>query len=379
MPQKQTSNFWKWLSWILIGIWNGIFFIRYNPWDFGSFLLPMDFQVYFTARERFLHGIDPYQIADAFPYKYSPSFLLFMKLFPTAEGPCWLVFKAVSLLLFSSALMIGVRYRSRKDFGLLFLGLALSWFGMKDLLDTGQADLIYFSMVIFSGVFWKNRHWVSGILLGVLPWVKIPWVLITVPFFWECFASQNLKKFKNLVSGILASFILIGIILPLSFCGVSKSLDLYRSWLRLLASQPYDLFHNPGNQSLWMSSERWFGPRPWAIISFVAFVGGFLGIRLARKARIDSPLSWLSPWMLWAQALNPLAWIIGSIYTVGIPFSSGFKKRGEWTIWILVAALWVCHIQFINIKISGQETWGTTTLYWCFLLYLAYTRKKDHS
>ena len=70
---------------------------------------------------------------------------------------------------------------------------------------------------------------------------------------------------------------------------------------------------------------RWIGGNPLVSIGLVACGAGFvLGAFVSRSLRLipnRDIFSWLSPWLILTQLLNPLSWRWGSVFLVGAPFA----------------------------------------------------------
>jgi hypothetical protein len=106
----------------------------------------------------------------------------------------------------------------------------------------------------------------------------------------------------------------------------------------------------------------------------------FLGIFTARLLRTvpgREGYSWITPWLLLAQLLNPLAWRFGSVFAVGAFFSSALESqlssRARAFAWALFSVAFVLQfvplLQFLGVENPALlQAQGVTTVYWLALL-----------
>jgi hypothetical protein len=365
--------------------------------------LPGDFGVYFKAWQRVVAEVMPYQPDDASPYKYSPGVLALVGLLPNSPNTAWIVFSSISIGGFCGALWIGTRFTSWKSFGLLVLGLAMCWKGVIETMDYGQLELIIMAISIFSGALIWRFPFISGLVLGVLPWIKLPWALLLIPFsMFAWFAkhvevpkagvpkpvAKSSRRFRLFVSGYFMALFFWGAAVPSMVFGPEKAKLLSQAWVHLLRTQPSNLYFSDINQSVWVSSYRWVGGSHGLAISLAAFV--VLGILFFAMRRLvktiknkDHPerevFGWLGAWLVLTQLMNPLSWRWGSALLPAAPFSANFGglqiRRVRPLLWTSVAMLWLAQLNPVA-RFLGYSSWnefhgaGLVTAYWLTLLLL---------
>ena len=122
-----------------------------------------------------------------------------------------------------------------------------------------------------------------------------------------------------------------------------------------------------------------------AALVLVGWMGGRLVTRSEEVARAKLhrglALAWISPWLLYMQWINPLAWRWGSVLAVGMPFAwerarwkHARRDRLTWMSWI--GFVWLLQ-QTPFLKLLGVAHWtdlhpyGLVSFYWFLLLGLA--------
>ncbi len=363
---------------------------------------PQDFSVYLKAWDRVSHSQTPYVAADELPYKYAPGVLPLVRLLPTRPQNAWYVFGSISIFLFGLSLFAGARYSSWREVGYLALGLALAWKGIIENLDYGQLDLLLWALALLAAVFLRRTAFFSGLLIGTLPWLKLPWLLILVPFWLAAWAPavgvQGLdprapRRLRMLVSGYALSCLAWGAIIPSFVFGSDKAIEYSQAWLGLLRTQPPSIYLHDMNQSLWVLIPRWLGMEPALpnvlTTGLTLVIGGiFSGILVAQPPRGRGALAWLAPWVLLLQLMNPLAWRWASLFVVGVPFAcdrAGLERARPsafaFVLWGAVTALWLVQLNPVA-QAMGARHWtdfhpfGTIGLYWIVLLLLMLERAR---
>lgn len=382
--------------------------------------VPGDFAVYARALERVQAGRNPYVGSDPSPYKYSPGALAFLRLLGRVDlQESWAIFKALCLLSWGLALLAGVRFDGWQEVGLLLLGLALSWKGLLETLDYGQIEfLVLVASVFAAGLQHRGWHGVSGFLLGLLPWFKLPWGFLLLPFLLQAWAAGGLRRYGWGVG--LGSFCM-GVLLPGGWLGGQRAWELTQAWGGLLRAQPPELFWSDINQSVWSTAGRWLLPA-WQVfeggasgaswgkfLAALAGVAGSVGLLVAlagiavslfahatvahaaRRVTVfplapapdawPGALAWVTPWLIVMQLLNPLSWRWGSLLLVGVPFTYSRVRRhksfaGACPAWV-AASLLLALQQNPLVRLLGYQHWtqlhgyGVITLYWLALLWLS--------
>ncbi len=331
----------------MLGLGSSLF-LRY----LHGFGIPSDFAVYQLASQRwFEHSVNPYVQTDSSPFKYSPSFLLCLKFLPA-----WPVFKALCISLLAASVLLIAPFRRFYEVGLLVIGLALSWKGILEALDYGQVDFFAFFFFVLAARL-THRPLVAGLLLGILPWIKLPWMFLVIPFFSRAF-----------LVGYAAGFFGFGFLLPLGFFGWGRFRWLFGQWMDLVIHQPHELYATEVNQSLWSTGARWMQVSAWGGVLYgIAFLFClYAGCRLFRRG---AQLATVAPWLLLMQLANPLGWRCGSLFCLGIPFSAHNKIPPQ-RLWFALA----CFV--LQMYPVGVHHWtdlcrfGGITLYWLSLVAL---------
>ncbi|MBC7691164.1 MAG: DUF2029 domain-containing protein [Methylotenera sp.] len=390
-----------------------LLYVRY-PGNFKSYEMgpPGDFKVYLRAWERVNGGESPYVATDFSPYKYSPGVLGLIQVLPSAPVDAWFAFSTFCIVLFALALLAGARYRSWKDVLALGTGLGLAWKGILETLDYGQIEMLIFSIAIFSAATFARFTFFSGLLLGILPWLKLPWILLVVPFVLAASRMNSLsdagekkppaRRLRLFVSGFVFSSFIWGAAVPSLVFGPERAMSLSQAWLNVLKKQPPELFASNINQSLWVTSTRMLsrlfgasgGQSSLLSLAIPALIAAtLLGLLIRRRPKTVSSqdtMSWLTPWMIFIQLVNPLSWRWGSVYLVGALFSS---RRSQFAksplarnfliegvavrplLWGGVFVVWALQLNPV-LRLMGIQHWtelhgyGVVTIYWFLILLL---------
>lgn len=346
--------------------------------------MPKDFSLILKARDLAFQGFNPYEYREGVHgYKYSPAVLVLLKALP--QDPCraWTVFASLSLLLWGAALFLGATYRTYKEVFLLFLGLILSWKGILETLDYGQIEILIFGSVCLGALAVRKNIMLAGMLLGLLPWIKAPWIFLGLPFLMTSIV-QGKKRLGQFTSGLLFSFFLFGAAIPSLVFGSDLAYLLSKEWVRTLSQQPAELFVDDHNQGILASfyriSQFFPGSEVW-VSGLTMILGGVLLGRLLLFKSVsglsERPLAWLGPWLVLTQLLNPLSWRWASVFMVAIPFAADswihpktrFLKWIEYGLWGLIAVLFLLQ-QNPVVQFLGYDHWtslhssGLITAYW---------------
>jgi hypothetical protein len=374
MPARPLS---RPLALALIGALAVVLILR-----FVAHQTPTDFAVYLRAWQRFSQHQSPYVLSDPSPYKYAPGILLLFGLLPHQPAQAWMVFSTLSILAFSVSLAFSSGFETPKKTLLLAVGYALAWKGILETLDYGQIELLIFSVAIGAGVLLIRKPRISGALAGTLPWFKLPWGGLAVPFILILLRNDvdglAHRKLKRWLTGFIGSMIFWGAAVPSWLCGAEEAKHFSHDWLVLLKAQPADLFSSPINQSLLSSMTRWLGGSGLLGLGLCAVLGGYLLGRLLVKTKgqeTTETLSWLSPWLLWVQLMNPLSWRWGSLFAVGMPLAAR-PGRASWVLAPVILVLGCLQLNPV-VQVLGFQHWtdlhplGVVTLYWLALMFSA--------
>lgn len=211
-----------------------------NSQDFSpEAKVPGDFKVYQRAVARIETGINPYVQTELSPYKYSPAALIPLKLLPHNDAYAWATFKFLCLASMGFSVLAGANLSRWKDIAYLLVGLALSWKGLLETLDYGQLEfLVFFSPTLAARIFEKQTALV-GFLIGCLPWFKLPWGFLAIPFSILSFRFSK-SKLNQFSIGFLLGFIGFGVIAPITVFGIDKTVALTGSWINLLVHQRHE-------------------------------------------------------------------------------------------------------------------------------------------
>jgi hypothetical protein len=366
--------------------------------------IPQDFSVYLKAWERVETHQTPYVPADELPYKYSPGVIPLVGLLPPHPQTAWYVFGSLSLLLFGVALMAGARFASWREVGFLGLGFVLAWKGLIENLDYGQLDLLLFSLAMIAGALLLRWPFFAGLIVGTLPWFKLPWMLLLFPFWIMARPAEPKgephgldprapRRLRMLVSGFAAACLAWGAALPSLFFGSERAITYSQDWLALLRTQPDSIYLHDMNQSLWILLPRWWGSVPamptlGTIGVTLVLAGVAIGILIAAPSRGRGALAAFTPWILLLQLLNPLAGRWASLLLVGVPFAcdragASSRRATAWAFagWGAVTALWLVQLNPF-VRLLGARHWtelhpfGTIGMYWLVLLVLMLERAR---
>lgn len=361
--------------------------------DFDRSTIPQDFGVYVKAWQRHKLGESPYIAKDFLAFKYSPGALALIGLLPQAPIAAWFVFSSFCIGLLTVSLAIGAEYRVWRNVMALVLGIGLAWKGLIECFDYGQVEVFILPIVVIATFLYARFTFTSGVLIGMLPWIKIPLLFMFIPFALGARQRKTEdgalpdRRSKTFIGGFLLSGVFWGAFLPMIVFGARRALSLSRDWLELLRTQPASLFSSDMNQSLWASVGRWTGVQPsnpssmTLMFVIVGILGGLLTVLLVlRRPYSPAPrtsLAWISPWLILNQLINPLSWRWGSVYLVGIGFSALNPRRSHWLrviLWIGVLALFLLQQNPFVKGMLRLSSWtdlhdtGLITLYWVALL-----------
>lgn len=371
-----------------------ILYLRY-PGRFDAYTskIPQDFGVYVKAWQRYTQGENPYVPSEYLAFKYAPAMIALIGVLPQSPTDAWFAFSTLCIGGLALSLMIGARYRTWRDVLALLVGVILAWKGILECLDYGQVEIFIFPILIFATAVFTRQTLLSGALIGMLPWIKLPLLFMLVPFYFAASRRERAgkgkprhRRLKLFFSGFLLSSVFWGAGLPSLAFGPDRALKLSQSWFAVLRDQPQSLFLNDVNQSLWASVGRWVH-----IDSHMAALGiagilcglllGLLIIRRPYAPTAQDSFIWITPWLIMGQLVNPLSWRWGSVYLIGACFAA-FRpgRRFHWLrgiLWLLLIAFFLMQQNPFVRGVLGMSHWtdlhemGVVTLYWMTLLLLS--------
>lgn len=387
--REKPEFFFKWAAVLMLSALAALLYARYpgNPESYRR-ERPSDFAVYLKAWERAKLGQTPYVATDPSPYKYSPGILTAVSLLPEFPPQAWYAFSVFCILSWILALAVGARYTSMVPLLGLCVGTLLAWKGVLETLDYGQLEILLFALAIVSGALVGKLPFFSGLLAGTLPWIKLPWLLLLLPLLLR---RRELNRqtgygergLRLLVSGYVLSCFLWGIALPSLTWGADRSLLFTQQWFELLKTQPLALYLSDMNQSLWVSTLRWFPGWAWQVSwGVLGILLSWILARLIRRTLSARPkgdvMDWMCGWILLTQLVNPLSWRWGSAVLVaaGFPLVAARKESRRWLYVLTLAVLLGLFLIQLNpvVQALGYVHWtelhraGTITAYWLVLL-----------
>ncbi|MEK7691907.1 MAG: glycosyltransferase family 87 protein [Bdellovibrionota bacterium] len=378
-----------WGAWFLISLVTIALFIRYpanQEVQLGG-QTPTDFGVYMRAWQRVNLGENPYVLTDGSPYKYAPGALALFKVMPDKLGNAWFVFGTLSIFALGLALTVGVRYVAWRNVLWVIFGLIFAWKGILETLDYGQLELLIVGVATVGAALLPHTPFTAGLLIGTLPWFKLPWLALALPFLLVVIRRDQ-KGLSRFVSGYMVACFLWAAAIPSWLFGSERALYLSQQWFSVLRAQPKELYYSDINQSLWVSVTRWMGSGSLAELCLALGLGamglgiliGWLMARPSRTPTWQGALPWMSPWLILIQLLNPLSWRWGSVFLVGVPLAvfGGIRRTpvASAVLFFLICIFWLIQ-QNPFVRALGFHHWtelhqyGVITAYWLLFLVAA--------
>lgn len=396
--KRLSTRLWQpWFAALMFAVAIAVvLYLRY-PGRFDTYTskIPQDFGVYVKAWQRYTQGENPYVASEYLAFKYAPGMLALIGVLPQAPTDAWFAFSTICIGGLALAMMIGARYRTWKDVVAIMLGVLLAWKGILECLDYGQVELFIFPILIVATSIYTRQTLLAGVLIGMLPWIKLPLLFMLVPFFLASSRREReggkppLRRLKLFFSGFLLSSVFWGAGLPSLAFGPDRALKLSQSWYAVIRDQPANLFLNNINQSLWASVGRWvelhYAHSHLAALGIAGVISGLLlGILVIRRPyapTAQDSFAWITPWLIMGQLVNPLSWRWGSVYLLGSCFAA-FRpgRRFLWLrgiLWVGVLVLFLLQQNPFVKGVLGLSHWtdlhemGVITLYWVALLLLS--------
>lgn len=291
--------------------------------------VPGDFSVYLKATERALAGHSPYVASDPSPYRYAPGVLFLFGLLPNDPIQAWYWFGTISVVLLGISLFVSGTYSNWKSVVWLGIGLLMGWKGLLENFDYGQLEVLILALSLIAAALLSRAAFVAGLIAGLLPWLKLPWILLLLPFMTAA-TLRTERRGRLFFSGYMTSCVAWGAAVPSLMFGSDRAKEMMQAWIGILRGQPSPLYFSDMNQSIWMSIVRWFGPESIQALGLGALILGLLlGLMMARASdagifRRTPALAWISPWLVLTQLMSPLSWRWGSVFVIGMPMAAGW-------------------------------------------------------
>jgi len=267
-------------------------------------------------------------------------------------------------------------------------------------LDFGQIEFfILFLAVVAAALLLAGRPFFAGIIAGILPWIKLPWVFLLLPLLLEQHRMRSgegrgmgrpASGVSVLLLGYGVSALFLGALAPILVFGFTRWLNLTQDWVGVLSTQDPAIYSNDYNQGLFALGIRvvhYFGGTSF---STAIFIGGVLAVALGwlllrrtdlflettggspsgLRRKMSSPQGLIAPWLIYNQLLNPLAWRWGSAFLVVLPFAFDLRlRKSRIAPFVGLGVLWLLQ-QNPVVQALGFQHWtdlhgyGLVGLYW---------------
>jgi hypothetical protein len=213
----------------------------------------------------------------------------------------------------------------------------MSWRGFLEVLSYGGLELYLFAFAILSAGLVERRPFWSGFFGGILPTIKLSWVLFMIPLLLRTTTTEKKEKLRlpHFSLGYLLGSFSFAVVFPAILIGRDRTLSFAQAWFIRLYDHPKTFGASDFNQSLWQTIERYF-PH-FSSVSALAtglILGGLLFGRLISRSSFpeaarNNALAWVSPWLLLIQLLQPVGWRWGTIFGAGV-FLNAFHLGADW-------------------------------------------------
>lgn len=291
--------------------------------------VPSEIELFVAAREKLRKGIDPYSNkTDADTYRYPPGFLAIGELLPSSSSEIVNLFGFFTIVLWMASLFMGARTSSWRELLAIAGGIALSWNALETSFHMGQMDVLALFLAVLAARVYRRNRALSGFVLGLMPWIKLPWLLVTIPFL-QTAARQGPRKLAKFFAGLFASLFFWGAGLPSLVFGPDRSLLLSQKWMDSIQLRPDRILLMPENESAWAIVSRLTGNSTLGA-GITGIVCAFVLSTLIQRPVPSSAksvdknggvLGWLTPWLMFTQLFAPIAYPWGALVTVGVPLA----------------------------------------------------------
>lgn len=232
-------------------------FVAYSVVRFGVLavqppgMIPNDYAVYHDTCQRWYFGQPVYRPSDPSPYKYSPTFLIAFcgTLDVLSKEPAWPVFAALSIILFSAAILVLFKFAflglpPARDLLKVFVpAVIFGWHGYLEQYSYGQVDFALFALLVAAAVLAEKKRYVplAGLLMGCALVTK-PQMAVWLGYF---LLTWNLRAiaFSLGFTALLVLFPLIGL-------SSQEYTSLMQAWKTGLESQSVEFMIGNHNQAI---------------------------------------------------------------------------------------------------------------------------------
>jgi hypothetical protein len=278
--------------------------------------------VFRHAAERLLAGQAVYRFDEVFAFKYSPFAALLLT--PLGLGTplvaywCWNALNAFAYAAFVAWAGIG-----RQGFAVV-LAFASLLVLVQHHFALGQIDMLLLAGFALSERSRFRHAFFSGIVLGLLPFLKLPFLLLwALPFVHG----------EPLRAGGIGAGVLLGLLLPALAFGIGGDIEMHRAWLATLAQNTAPIVCWRDNQGAF-SLPCAFGLTPsFGILLIAAVILAWLFFKNHRDPAVA---------LFAVHFLSPLAWctaLVGALPLIAdfIAFARGWQRLAF--IALILAAL----------------------------------------
>jgi len=234
----------------------------------------VDFEVYRTAAERALDGVQLYRATDGhYQFKYLPAFALLMAPFALVDREAakviWFALSAGLLTAFVRWSVRALPERERTESVLIWLTLLFMGKFYAHELILGQTNILLGVLLVGALLAVQvDLPGLAGALIGVAIFVK-PYALILLP--WLAFSYGTAA-----LSGIVV--LTAGLVLPAIFYGWNGNIQLLVDWFRTVTETTGGLVLATDNVSFTAMWGKWLGATPTATALATVTTGAALGL-----------------------------------------------------------------------------------------------------
>ena len=346
---------------------------------FGFHRLPgemRDFEVYWTAASRAIHGEPLYREDDGhYQFKYLPAFAVLaapvaLLPLPTAKAAWFVVSAALLPLLISLAiLMLPSRRRPAWTLAVIMIVAMGKFYGHE--LVLGQVNMLFAVLVCAAVLAMANRRDASAAALLIAAVVVKPYAVLFLP--WIAVRRGSAAIITLLVACLAA------LALPVVLYGADATLRLHREWWATVTGSTAPNLTNNDNVSVAGMFAKWLSPGAASSLATVAVAVALLalavfvvsrGQRTPHGETLEGALL-----LVLVPLLSPQGW--DYVFLVATPAVALFANYDDrvppllrWTTWTALAV-----VGLSLFDLMGREryaifmSWSIIT--WCFIVLAA--------